>query len=154
MHENYSWLQNPAKCISKWSKALTLGLGKSVGLVSQHTAHTDAEENENLLQVLFTHSQEVKMDKRYNGEVPLCVSVWRAHHHCSQVSIEAGADVNALTTYAKSTLLGATTHGDYKQVKLLLNHGVYINLVNARGRMLVLTTWPKIHQFTWKLNIC
>ena len=48
MYENYSWLQNPAKCVSKWSKALTLGLGKSVGLDSQHTAWRDAGENEGI----------------------------------------------------------------------------------------------------------
>ena len=48
--------------------------------------------------------------------------------------IELGADVNALTTYGKSTLLGATAHGDYELVKLLLKHGVYINLVNAQGQ--------------------
>ena len=45
-----------------------------------------------------------------------------------------GADVNALTNYGESTLLGATAHGDYKLVKLLLRHGVYINLVNAQGQ--------------------
>ena len=48
MYENYSWLQNPAKCVSKWSKALTLGLSKSMGLDSQHTARTDAGENEDI----------------------------------------------------------------------------------------------------------
>ena len=41
-----AWFQNPAKCIRKWSKALTLGLDKSMGLDSQHTAWTDARENE------------------------------------------------------------------------------------------------------------
>ena len=76
---------------------------------------------------------EVKLDERFNGEVPLCVSVWRAHHHCSRVLIEAGADVNILTNYGESTLLGATAHGDYELIKLLLKCGVYINLINAHG---------------------
>ena len=34
----------------------------------------------------------------------------------------------------KVPLLGATAHGDYELVKLLLQHGVYINLVNAQGQ--------------------
>ena len=42
--------------------------------------------------------------------------------------------MNALTTYGKSTLLGATAHGDYELVKLLLKHGLYISLVNAQGQ--------------------
>ena len=74
------------------------------------------------------------MDEHFNGEVALCVSVWRAHHHYSRLLIEMGADVNALTNYGKSTLLGATAHGDYKLVKLLLRHGMYSNLVNAQGQ--------------------
>ena len=74
-----------------------------------------------LLQVLLTCHKEVKMDERFNGEVTLCVSVWRAHHHCSKILIELGADVNALTNYSESTLLGATAHGDYELVKLLLS---------------------------------
>ena len=74
------------------------------------------------------------MDERFNGEVALCVSVWHAHHNCSRLLIEMGADVNALTNYGESTLLGATAHGDYELVKLLLKHGVHINLVNAQGQ--------------------
>ena len=74
------------------------------------------------------------MDERFNGEVALCVSVWHAHHQCSRVLIELGADVNALTNYGESTLLGATAHGDHELVKLLLKHRVYINLVNAQGQ--------------------
>ena len=62
------------------------------------------------------------------------MSIWRAHHHCSRVLIELGADVNALTNYGEITLLGATAHGDYELVKLLLKYGVYINLVNAQGQ--------------------
>ena len=74
------------------------------------------------------------MDERFNREVTLCVSIWHAHHHCSKLLIELGADVNALTNYSESTLLGATAPGDYELVKLLLKHGVYINLVNAQGQ--------------------
>ena len=74
------------------------------------------------------------MDERFNGEVALCVSVWCAHHHCSKILIELGINVNTPTKYGESTLLGATAHGDYELVKLLLKHGVYINLVNAQGQ--------------------
>ena len=42
--------------------------------------------------------------------------------------------MNALTNYGESTLLGATAHCDYELLKLLLKHGVYINLVNAKGQ--------------------
>ena len=42
--------------------------------------------------------------------------------------------MNALTNYGESTLLGATAHGDYELIKLLLQPGVYINLVNAQGQ--------------------
>ena len=64
------------------------------------------------------------------------------------VLIELGADVNALTNYGDSTLLGATAHGDYELVKLLLKHGVYINLVNAQGqnsRTYNLAQNPSVH---------
>ena len=101
---------------------------------AEHLIEAAHHGNHHLLQVLLTHHQEVKMDERYNGEVALCVSVWHAHHHCSKILVELGADVNALTNYGESTLLGATAHGDYELVKLLLKHGVYINLVNAQGQ--------------------
>ena len=56
----------------------------------------------------LTCHKEVKMDERYNGEVALCVSVWHAHHHCSKILVELGANVNALTNYGESTLLGGS----------------------------------------------
>ena len=62
--------------------------------------------------------------------------------------MELGADVNALTNYGESTLLGAMAHGDYELVKLLLQHGVYINLVNAQGqnaRTYNLAQNPSVH---------
>ena len=71
---------------------------------------------------------------KINGELSLCVSVWQAHHHCSQLLIELGTDVNKLTNYRETTLLGATAHGDYELVRLLLKHGVHINMVNAQGQ--------------------
>ena len=88
------------------------------------------------------------MGERYNGEVALCVSAWHAHHHCSKILVELGANVSALTNYGKSTLLGAIAHGDYELVKLLLKHGVYINLVNAQGqnaRTYNLAQNPSVH---------
>ena len=48
MYEKYSWFQNSAKCVRKWSKTLTLGLDKSKGLGLQHTAQEDAKENEDI----------------------------------------------------------------------------------------------------------
>ena len=90
--------------------------------------------NHHLLRVLLTSHKEVKLDEQFNGEVTLCVSVWRAHYHCSKLLIEPGADVNTLTHYGESTLLGATAHSDYKLVKMLLKFGVHINLVNAQGQ--------------------
>ena len=103
-------------------------------VTGEHLIEAAHHRNHHLLRVLLTRPQEVKMDKCYNGEVALCVSVWRAHHNCSKLLIEIGADVNALTNYGESTLLGATAHGDYELVKLLLKHGVYINLVNSHGQ--------------------
>ena len=76
----------------------------------------------------------LKMDERFNGEVALCVSVWRAHHHCTWLLIELGADVNALTIYRETTLLGATAHTDFNLVILLLKYGVHIKVVNAQGQ--------------------
>ena len=90
--------------------------------------------NHHLLRVLLTHHKEVKLDERFNGEVALCVSVWRAHHHCSKLLIELEADVNTITHYGESTLLGAKAQGDYKLVKMLLKFGVHINLVNTQGQ--------------------
>ena len=101
---------------------------------AEHLIEAAHHGNHHLLRVLLTRHKEVKMDEQYNGEVALCVSVWHAHHHCSKILVELGADVNAVTNYGESTLLGATAHGDYELVKLLLKHGVYINLVNAQGQ--------------------
>ena len=117
-------------------------------ITAKHLIEAAHHGNHYLLRVLLTRHHEVKMDERFNGEVALCVSVWRAHHHCSMVLIELRADVNALTTYGESTLLGATAHGDYELVKLLLKHGVYINLVNAQGqnaRTYNLAQNPSVH---------
>ena len=76
----------------------------------------------------------MNLDDRFNGEVAFCVSVWRAHHHCSQLLIEMGADVKTLTNYGETTLFSVTVHGDFGLVKLLLKKGVYINIVNAHGQ--------------------
>ena len=56
------------------------------------------------------------MNDRFNGEVALCVSVWQAHHHCSRLLIKMGADVNTVTNYGETSLLGATAHGDFELV--------------------------------------
>ena len=56
--------------------------------------------------------------------------------------------MNVLTNYGKSTLLGATAHGDYALVKLLLKHSVYINLINVHGQnahMYNLAQNPSVH---------
>ena len=117
-------------------------------VTTEHLIEAAHHGNHHLVRALLTHHKEVKMDERFNGEVPLCVSVWCAHHHCSRVLIKLGADVNALTNYGESTLLGATAHGDYELVKLLLKHGVSIHLVNAKGqntRMYNLAQNPPVH---------
>ena len=84
---------------------------------AEHLIKTAHHGNHHLLQVFLTRPKEVQMNERYNREVALCVSVWHAHHHCSKLLIEQGADVNALTNYGESTLLGATAHGDYELLK-------------------------------------
>ena len=117
-------------------------------VTAEHLIEAAHHGNHHLLRVLLTRHEQVKLNKRYNGEVALCVSVWRAHHHCSKLLIELGADVNALTNYGESTLLGATAHGDYELIKLLLQHGVFINLVNAHGqnaRTFNLAQNPSVH---------
>ena len=117
-------------------------------VTAEHLIEAAHHSNHHLLRVLLTHHEQVKMNERYNGEVALCVSVWRAHHHCSKLLIELGAGVNALTNYGESTLLCATAHGDYELVKLLLQHGVFINLVNAQGqnaRTYNLAQNPSVH---------
>ena len=56
--------------------------------------------------------------------------------------------MNALTNYGEGTLLGAMAHGDYELIKLLLQHGVFINLVNAHGqnaRTFNLAQNPSVH---------
>ena len=37
MYENYTWFSNSVNRISKWSKALKLGVGNSVGVESCHS---------------------------------------------------------------------------------------------------------------------
>ena len=120
------------RAVEMQSIALTEALAiHGAEVTAEHLIEAAHHGNHHLLRGLLTCHDKIKMDKRFNGEVALCVSVWHAHHHCSRVLIELGADVNALTNYVESTLLGATAHGDYELVKLLLKHGVYINLVNA-----------------------
>ena len=46
MGKNCGWFQNPANCVSKWSKALKRGVVHSMGLDSNHTAMTDSEKND------------------------------------------------------------------------------------------------------------
>ena len=99
---------------------------------AEHSIEAAHHGNHHLRQVLLTCHKEVKMDMRFNGEVALGVNVWCAHHHCSKILIQLGADVNALTNYDENTLLGATAHEEYELVKLLLKHGVYG--VNAQGQ--------------------
>ena len=121
--------------VEKQHIALTEALVVHEAEVSaEHLIEAAHHGNHHLLRVLLTCHKEVKMDERFNGEVALCVSVWCEHYHCSRILIELEADVNALINYGESTLLGATAHGDYELVKLLLKHGVYINLVNAQGQ--------------------
>ena len=123
------------RAVEKQSIVLTEALViHGAEVTAEHLIEAAHHGNHHLLRVLLTQPEEVKIDERFNGEVALCVSVWHAHHHCSRVLIELGADVNTLTNYSESTLLGATAHGDYELVKLLLKYGVYINLVNAQGQ--------------------
>ena len=53
MYENYTWFPNPVNCISKWSKALKLGVGNSVGVESCHTALENLKENDSLAFLFF-----------------------------------------------------------------------------------------------------
>ena len=46
LHENRTWFQNPVNCMSKWSKALKMGVVNSLGLNSSHTASVSSEEGE------------------------------------------------------------------------------------------------------------
>ena len=48
MYENYTWLTNPVNCVSKWSKALKMGIENSVGMESCHTALRNPKENDSL----------------------------------------------------------------------------------------------------------
>ena len=46
LHENQTWFQNPVNCVSKWSKALKMGVVHSIGLDSDHTANMNQGEND------------------------------------------------------------------------------------------------------------
>ena len=48
LYEKRTWFQNPVKCISKWSKALKMGIVHSMGLDHKHTAAMDSGENDKL----------------------------------------------------------------------------------------------------------
>ena len=48
LNENYTWFQNSVDCISKWSKAMKMGIGKSVGLDSHCAAQRNSKENDSL----------------------------------------------------------------------------------------------------------
>ena len=46
LHETRTWFQNPVTCVSKWSKALKMGVVYSMGLDPSHTATMDPGEND------------------------------------------------------------------------------------------------------------
>ena len=46
--ENQIWFQNPINCISRWSKALKMGVVQSMGLDLNHTAEMNLEESDKL----------------------------------------------------------------------------------------------------------
>ena len=74
-------------------------------VTAKHQIEAAHQCNHHLLCVILTRHKEVKREERFNGEVTLCASVWRAHHHCSRLLIELGAEVNALTNYGETTLI-------------------------------------------------
>ena len=103
-------------------------------VTAEHLIEAAHSGNHHLLRVLLTRPKEVNMNERFNGEVALCVSIWKVHHHCSRLLIKMGPDVNALTNYGEKTLLGSMAHGAFELVKLLLKKGVHINVINAQGQ--------------------
>ena len=46
LHEKQTWFQNPVNCVSKWSKALNIGVVYSMGLDANHTAIMNPREND------------------------------------------------------------------------------------------------------------
>ena len=44
--KNQTWIQNPVICVSKWSKALKMGVVHSMGLDTDHTAGMNQGEND------------------------------------------------------------------------------------------------------------
>ena len=46
LHENQTWFQNPVNCVSKWSKALKMGVVHFMGLDADHTASRNQGEND------------------------------------------------------------------------------------------------------------
>ena len=44
--EDGGWFQHPVNCVSKWSKALKLGVVSSMGLDSGQTTTVDPGEND------------------------------------------------------------------------------------------------------------
>ena len=46
LNEKQAWFQNPANCVSKWSKALKMGVVHSMGLDTDHTADMSQREND------------------------------------------------------------------------------------------------------------
>ena len=46
LHENRTWFQTPVNCVSKWSKALKMGVVHSMGLDTDHTANMKQGEND------------------------------------------------------------------------------------------------------------
>ena len=45
-NEKRTWFQNPVNCVSKWSKALEMGVVHSMGLDTDHTANVNQREND------------------------------------------------------------------------------------------------------------
>ena len=41
-----TWFHDPVNCMSKWSKALKMGIINSMGLNSKHTVTVDSEKSE------------------------------------------------------------------------------------------------------------
>ena len=76
-------------------------------VTAEHLVEAAHHSNPHLLRVLLTKPQEVNLDEQFNREVALCTSIWRVHHQCSKFLIEQEADVNTVTNYGETTLLGS-----------------------------------------------
>jgi uncharacterized protein len=68
-----------------------------------------------------------------NGSTALMIAAYKGSPECLKVLLKAGADINAVSDSGTSVLQHAAAHARQDNVKVLIEHGVKVNVKNKYG---------------------